>query len=130
MKRTLDDFWKCHLDQNSFGRHPDVEVEYRIHAKICTDFGFTGGSEYAQLFYGDSVLGITFASNRFPYLMQPKFAHYVAWIHPKHTHTWTIERVKDYILENHAFEKFIIFENPKNLQSLKNVKHFHIIAKR
>lgn len=64
-------------------------------------------------------------ANKFPYKIPPGKVHLVIWtIYSE----YTIEeaaRTAEYLLYTSEFE---IWQNPKVLQSVKNLKHFHIVV--
>lgn len=78
---------------------------------------------YPELYDGNVVL----TENLFPYHLKPHIKHLLLWFPPTFDHFPRLD-VVTYNVFSQLFprKKIIVFENPKELKSVRGIRHLHI----
>lgn len=130
MYKSLECIQKYHNSGREFLRNPTVGAMYNIHKTIATFF-HQNSVEYAKIYYSGLMMdcmSYVLHPNRFAYWTRFPLKHYLLWIKPGHEQFIHLERAKTIVGSILKGQKFVLFENPPNLQSLKGIKHYHVFC--
>ena len=119
------------LHPSPIERDPAVQDKYEEQKKLLRKDGESVENkllkDYPQLKSEILVL-----PNKFPYYVAEGIQHLVAWIPPSML-SMNLEGLDVYIarrISNHLrAEGVIVFENPPEARSVKNLRHFHVFIK-
>jgi hypothetical protein len=128
---VLSKYWNRKM--SLFIRDIEDELSYRIHKGISRSVGISEERHIQSLLFTNHT-GAVIIANRFPYRLFGNCRHYVLWLHPKHEKFWTESRIYVLIARFLRKKKLSliepIFVNTVANQSIRSIKHWHLLCER
>lgn len=113
-----------------FIRTEEDQLEYDLFKDTLTKNGLSLKTSIEDRYFKTNQNSYVIVPNQFPYVLEPNLEHLILWVAPNQTlNLETIETAISEFMRENSFSEWIYFQNKPQLQSVRDVEHWHIFGK-